>query len=161
MSSRLVLIPAVLTAIWLASAEAWRAIEPDAALFGDPPPRSLVDAIAGRAGVERVYTLIRHRDPNALLMVRDPELAGPEPIEVSPLVLAVAAGDPDVVQMLLDYGAVPTAPANQVAWCLARDNGDEPVKQMIEIALKGVPPVCPSPSSGGGGALRRFAIPRT
>ena len=156
MNSRLVLLPAVLIAIWLIGVEVWRGVSPDSPLFGDPRPRSLAQAISGRAGVDTVYDLLRGRDPNEVLTVTDPTLAGDRAIAVSPLVLAAAAGDPDVVQMLLDHGVIAAAPENRVAWCVARDNGDTVAVRMIEVALHGDRPSCPAVDPSDRTSLRRF-----
>ena len=47
-----ILLPAIAAAVGLGGVEAYRLAVPDASLFGDPPPRSLAEAITRGGGVE-------------------------------------------------------------------------------------------------------------
>jgi hypothetical protein len=137
--------PAVLMALALTVVEAWRAVEPQAAIFGGTPPASMVDSIAGRYGVEETYTFIRNgQDPNGLVAVTHPDYTGRETVRVSPLMLAVAARDSSAVRMLLTFGARLDLPQNARAICLAREIGNEEISSLLDAERNGASPVaCP------------------
>ena len=138
-------MPPMIVAIALAGIEVYRFIEPDAPLFGGPAPASLVESITDGFGVEQTYQFIRMgQDPNAPVRIDDEEYAGGETIQVSPLMLAVAAADGSAVRMLLSFGARLDLPQNRRAECLARELGHREI-QAILVAERGdgsAEPVC-------------------
>ncbi len=84
--------PAVAAAAGLVWLSVYSRLAPDAPIFGGPPPRSIAEAITGGAAVEQTFAFIRDgQDPNALLLFRDEDYTGDAAVEVSPLMLAVAA----------------------------------------------------------------------
>jgi hypothetical protein len=141
--SYLILAPAVLVALALCGMEAYRAIRPDAALFAAPPVESLADAIL-HGSVEQAHAFIRDgRDPNAAITVQDPEIAGGGAVTVTPLVLAVAAGQANAVHMLLGAGARMDLPENVLAICLAEETGDEEILEALRPPPGAPPLTCP------------------
>ena len=120
---------------------------PRAPLFGEPSPASLAEAVTRRFGVEHAYAFIRAgQDPNEPIVVDDPDYTGGRAIRVSPLMLAVAARDSNVVMMLLNFGARLDLPQNRLA--LAQDLGDDDIASIIarEGGLHGS--ACPERGAG-------------
>ena len=60
------------------------------------------------------------------------EYTGGTSISVSPLLLAVAARNMNVVSMLISFGARLDLPQNSLAVCLAQDIGEEDIAEAIE-----------------------------
>jgi hypothetical protein len=152
--SALIAAPAIAAAIALTAIEAYRGIRPESSLFGEPPPASLADAIARRAGVEQAYAFIRAgQDPNGPIVVDDADYTGGAAITTSPLMLAVAARDSSVVLMLLNFGARVDLPQNRLAGCLAQAVGDEVIADIIarEGGLQGA--ACPERRIGTAAPL--------
>jgi hypothetical protein len=138
--------PAIASAVALSGIEAYRLIEPEAALFGGPPPASLAESIADGFGVEQTYQFIRAgQDPNAPIPVNHPDYTEGAAITASPLLLAVAAEDGSAVLMLLSFGARLDLPQNRHVECLARElrNG-EIVKMIADRRGESAPPACAS-----------------
>jgi len=116
----LVSLPMVAAAVVVAGDEVYRHIDPGSPLFGEPPAASLADAITHGLGVEQAYVFIRAgQDPNAPVAVANEDYTGGRMMRVSPLILAIASRDGNVVQMLLNFGARLDLPQNRDAWCLA------------------------------------------
>lgn len=124
--------PALAAAVWLGGIEGYRLVQPQSPLFRrEDPVTSLAQAITVCCRVEDAYAFIRAgRDPNEPLTISDPDYTGGDSISVSPLMLAVAAGNGNVVMMLLSFGAQPDLPQNRLAGCLARELGQ---KEMADI----------------------------
>jgi hypothetical protein len=140
----LIAAPAVIAAIGLAGLEAYRQLDADAALFGGPAPRSVAESIAGGYGVEETYAFIREGlDPNAVFAFSDPDHTEGVQVSVSPLMLAIAAGDSSAVRMLLTFGARLDLPSNRLAPCLARELQHAEIIAILDGATGGQPTECP------------------
>lgn len=139
----LVLLPSVVVAALLTSFEAYRAVDPAAEIFGPPPATSLADAIVHGAPVEQAYPFIRAgQDPNAPVTIASAEFTAGRRVRVSPLMLAVAGREGNVVHMLLNFGARIDLPQNRMAWCLAQQIGNQEVIGIL--AGDGRKPLLPS-----------------
>ena len=135
--------PALAVALVLPVLEAYRLVEPEAPLFGGPPPSSLADAITRGYPVEWAYAFVHAgQDPNAPIAVNAPDYTAGTPVTVSPLVLAVAAGQGNTVLMLFNFGARLDLPQNLVAPCLAQAIGNQ---EVIGILARYGPPGPPVP----------------
>src|SRR5204862_1995601 len=124
----------------------YRRVNPGSLLFGDPPPRTLIDAIErGNQGVEQAYGFIAAgQDPNRPILIDD-ELTGGRPLMASPLMIAIGAKNRNVVQMLLSVGADPALPQNELSLCLARAVGNDAIVEALERHVKGARTVaCPA-----------------
>jgi hypothetical protein len=116
----LLVVPAIVTALGVTGLEAWRWISPHSALFAPPAAATLADAIAAN-DARAAYQFIRAgHDPNGAIAVRHDVITGGRPVEVSPLLWAVATQSEEAVAMLLGFGARLDAPAKHQAVCLAR-----------------------------------------
>ena len=128
-------LPAVAASVGLPALEAYRIVVPDAALFGDPPARSLAEAITHGRGVEAAYPFIRAgQDPNASIVIDDEDYTDGAPMSVSPLIVAIASRDSNIVQMLVNFGARLDVPQNRDAWCFARALGHETIQNVLAAA---------------------------
>src|SRR5688572_17844599 len=93
--------PAIATALTLTAVESLRLADPEAPLLGGPPPATLAQSIIEGFGVEQTVQFIRRgQDPNEPVPVGDAEYTGGGTVHVSPLMLAVAAGDGSAMRML-------------------------------------------------------------
>ena len=130
----LIAAPAIAGAAGLTAIEIYRVLTPDAPLFGDPPAATIVEAIErGNQGVEEAYRFIAAgQDPNRPIMITDEKLTGGRPVMASPLMLAVAAGNRNVVQMLLNVGARLDLPQNRLALCLAKARQSDAIASILE-----------------------------
>jgi len=149
----LMMVPAIATAVGLTAIEGYRAVRPDSQIFGDPPAETFVAAVVrGDLGLEDAHAFIAAgQDPNALIEVSDENLSGGRVVMVSPLLLAVAARNDGVVEMLLAFGARPDLPQNRPAYCLARALGSDEIAAILEGANGGAGETrCPQrpPDSG-------------
>ena len=125
--------PAVVAALGLGTTEAYRLVQPEAPLFHNPAPQSLAQAITRGLGVEHAYAFISAgQDPNEPITFNGTEYTGGTSISVSPLMLAVAARNMNVVSMLISFGARLDLPQNSLAVCLAQDIGEEDIAEAIE-----------------------------
>src|SRR5262245_37054270 len=97
--SLLIAAPAIVAAFGLPAIEAYRVVNPGAPLYGDPPAATIAEAIQrGNQGVEEAYKFIAAgQDPNRPILVNDANLTGGRALMVSPLMLAVAARNRNVV----------------------------------------------------------------
>ena len=129
----LVVAPAVLAALWLIGIKGYRMVQPESSLFRREEARtSLAQAITVCCRFEDAYAFIRAgQNPNQLLTIDDPDYSGGGSIMVSPLILAVAAGNGSVVQMLISFGARPELPQNSLAGCLAQELGQAEILTII------------------------------
>lgn len=126
------MMPAIAVSVMLTTIEMYRAARPDAPLFGGPAPESLVQSIIEGYGVEETYQFIRGgQDPNEPVRVDYEEYTGGPPLTVSPLMLAVAAGDSSAVRMLLSFGASLDRPENSRVGCLARELGNREIEAIL------------------------------
>lgn len=130
-------IPALACALLVCGIDVYRRVNPRSLLFGDPPARTLLEAIErGNQGVEEAYGfIVRGQDPNQPIVVND-ELTGDRPITATPLMIAIAAKNRNVVQMLLSVGADVKLPQNALALCLARAVGNEAIVSALEPHMK-------------------------
>jgi len=138
-------IPALACTMLVSGIAVYRRVSPTSLLFGDPPPRTLIDAIErGNQGIERAYEFIAAgQDPNRPILIGD-DLTGGRPVMASPLMIAIAAKNRNVVQMLLSFGADPTLPQNELSMCLARAVGNDAILSALEPHTKGARQVtCP------------------
>ncbi|HEY6510207.1 MAG TPA: hypothetical protein VIY56_19425 [Vicinamibacterales bacterium] len=126
--SWLIAAPAIAGAIGLAVIEAGG--------FMRPPARvgtvgSFAQALQ-EGGPDRAYAFVRAgHDPNEPIAFRDAALTGGLDITVSPLLLAVASNNENVVLMLLGFGVRTEAPGNRRAACLARRLGHDGLADTI------------------------------
>jgi hypothetical protein len=128
-------------ALTLTAIEALRFADPDAALFGGPPPATLAQSIIEGFGVEQTVQFIRHgQDPNEPVPIDDVEYTGGGKVRVSPLMLAVAAGDGSALRMLLSFGARLDLPQNRYAECLARESRNPEIPAIIAAHRGSAPP---------------------
>jgi hypothetical protein len=149
-------LPALLTAGGVTAIEIYRLANPAAPLFRERRERSIGEAITQGRGVEQVYAFVRAgQDPNERVRVRDSNYTGREALEVSPLMLAIASRDTNVVQMLLDFGVRLELPQNARAWCLARDIGADDAAEVL--VAHGASQDCPAPVPGAATPLERWA----
>jgi hypothetical protein len=134
--------PAIVAAAGLPAVEAYRVVNPSAPLFGDPPAASIVEAIErGNQGVEEAYRfIVAGQDPNRQVLVNDANLTGGHPVMVSPLMLAVAARNRNVVQMLMSFGARLDVPQNSQALCLAKALQNDAIVATLEGSVGEEPP---------------------
>jgi hypothetical protein len=142
-----VAVPALAAAIALPVVEVYRLVQPDAPLFGGPVPSSLTEAITRGHPVERAYAFIHAgQDPNVPVAVNAPDYTDGQTVMVSPLVLAVAAGQGNTALMLLNFGARLDLPQNRLAPCLAQAIGNQEVIGILTRYGGPAPPVpCPAP----------------
>lgn len=149
----LLVMPAVVTALGVTALEAWRWISPHAALFAPPAAATLADAIAAN-DARAAYEFIRAgQDPNGVLTARHDVITGGRPVEVSPLLWAVATQSEDAVAMLLGFGARVDAPAKHQAVCLAVRLGRDDIVQLLELSgADASAEPCPASAGGEGSA---------
>lgn len=147
------LAPALLTAIWLLSADingGWARADPAADM---PFVDTLVDdrfALAFqhiRAGI----------DPNAPIAYRDDTLTNGQELKLTPLLIAIARDRSDTVLMLLSRGIKIDMPGNRYAMCLAKQRGQTRTLEMIPYLTGDNPPTdCPPPAPDGAPALAAY-----
>ncbi|MBI4886405.1 MAG: hypothetical protein HY824_04890 [Acidobacteria bacterium] len=111
-------------------------------------PASLEDAIEN-ASVEGAYAVIAAgHDPNEALGFSHPVLTGGRAIVSTPLLLAVAKRDRDMVSMFLGFGALADLPRTRLAACLADVLGDAEIARVIREAAAEKRKECPALESG-------------
>ena len=142
-------VPAIITAIGLTAIESWRVVSPSSPLFAPPAAVSLADAIA-RDDARAAYAFIRAgQDPNSVVTVRHEELTGGRPVEVLPLIWAVAAQSDNAVAMLLGFGARLDPSTKHQAVCLAVRLGRDDIAQLLQLSGEDASTVpCPAPHAG-------------
>jgi predicted dienelactone hydrolase len=134
-------VPAILGGLASLVLEGARFIRPADPLFVPPVARSFQEAIVG-GDAESAYDFIRaRRDPNAPLDVPLPAANGTV-ARITPLTLGVAAGQTNVVLMLLSHGVRPEIRGNELARCLAAELGDRELLAILTRAIP-APPDCP------------------
>jgi hypothetical protein len=150
----LLVVPAIATALGATGLETWRWISPHSALFARPPAATLADAIAAN-DARAAYEFIRAgQDPNGVIAVRHDVITGGQPVEVSPLLWAVATRSEEAVAMLLGFGARLDAPAKHQAVCLAVRLDRDDIVQLLQLSGADDPAgPCPAISGGEGSAL--------
>lgn len=117
-------LPAAAGAFGLTGVAILRLVAPEADLFGPPPPASFADALTSRRPVDDTYPFIhRGASPNEPLAIADADLTAGVQVAAAPLMIATATGEPNVVSMLLTFGARLDLPQNRHAPCLARELG--------------------------------------
>jgi hypothetical protein len=139
--SWLIAAPAVAGALGLAVIESTGIMRPPARVG---TVGSFADALR-EGGTERAYGFVRDgHDPNAPIAFRDARLTGGVDVKVSPMLLAVASNNENVVLMLLGYGVRMELPDNRRAACLARRLGHDGLADTITRYGGPVPDVsCP------------------
>jgi hypothetical protein len=146
--------PALLGALWIGVTEARSATtsSSSSASFN-----SLADAIQ-HGDVEDAYMFIgAGTDPNVPLSFTDPQLTGGHPVSISPLMLAVATDNDNVVMMLLSFGARMDLPQNALAPCLARRLGYNDLAGMIvRDAMPRANVTCPEAQPDGRAPLLAY-----
>ena len=139
--SWLIAAPAIAAAVGLAVIEVGGIMRPPARLG---PVGSFADAIRD-GSPERAYAFVRAgHDPNELVAFRDAVLTGGLEVKVSPVLLAVASDNENVVLMLLGYGVRMDRPGNRRAACLAARLGRDGLADTI-ARYGGQVPVVPCP----------------
>ena len=139
------LVPAIAATLLVIALEAGRARQPDDPLFDGPPPISMARAILD-GDVEGAFAFVQAgRDPNLPVdaTLADSSTGREHRVRITPLVLAVAAGDANNVSMLLGAGVDMMRPENQLALCLARERRNEPLVTLLTHAVPGEP-ACPA-----------------
>lgn len=117
-----VALPAVFGSAVLART-AWHWIEP-ASPPGPESPQALLDAVAS-GDVSRAHGLIwAGQSANVPLPFSHWRLTSGRSVVVTPLLVAVARDDENMVRMLLTHGAIADDPRNRLAACLAPHVGD-------------------------------------
>jgi hypothetical protein len=81
-------------------------------------PQNLAEAAAFRDGAAVVRRVRGGENPNAPGDVRQ-DFISPAPLTLTPIEAAAVEGRPEIVQLLLDLGAMPDAASWKNAWCLA------------------------------------------
>jgi hypothetical protein len=149
-------VPAIVAACGLSAIEVYRCLQPAAPLFG-AEPASLAEAITGGYAVEYAYRFVRSgQDPNAPIVVDDPDYTGGRVVNVSPLMLAIAARDENTTLMLLNVGARLDVPQNRWARCLAQEIGTQPLLGIIDRFGADLPRACPDRASVATTPLLRW-----
>ena len=124
--------PAVAVALMLTTIESYRLTEPQAEVFGGPPPASLAASITGGFGVEQSYQFIRAgQDPNQPIPLRHEDYTDGKDMRIPPLMLAIAARDSSAVRMLLAFGARLELPQHRNVECLARELGNPEILDIL------------------------------
>ena len=99
-------------------------------------------------------------DPNRDVVLVDADLTGGRPLRVSPLLIAVARRDENMVMMLMSAGARLDVPGNRFAVCLAERLGAPGVAAILRLDAQ--PPATDAPCPEGvpdtGPTLSGFAI---
>jgi hypothetical protein len=151
--------PAIVAAIVIIAVESYRVVQPDSILFAEPPASSFAEALMNRE-VELAYAFVHNgTDPNAMLVVQDVGLTGGRRVEVSPLMLAVAAKNRNAVMMLLSAGVDVDLPANQPSACLAQELGEHDLETMILRGSRApARPPCDPTIDGGTPPLLRYRV---
>ena len=151
-------VPAVIAAMGLTAIQVYRGFNPAAPLFGGEPA-SLAEAITGGYGVEYAYRFVHTgQSPNEPIVVDAPQYTGGRSIRVSPLMLAIAARDDNVVQMLVTFGARLDLPQNRLAACLAQEVNDTFIVSFLarNSDAKAAPVTCRAPATDAPTPLLRW-----
>ena len=126
----LLALPALVGAVGICALDARDLIWPPSPEYIEPAG-SFADAIR-KGDVEDAYAFVRAGvDPNTPIAFRDPDLTRDREVRLSPLLLAVAAHNENVVMMLLSFGARLDLPGNARALCLATRLGYRDLAEMI------------------------------
>ena len=145
--------PAIITALSVSVIETWRWVSPHSPLFAPPAAASMADAIANN-DARGAYGFIRAgQDPNTLITVRHDVITAGRPVEVLPLVWAVATRSDEAVAMLLGFGARLDAPTTRKAVCLAAQLGQDDIAQLLQLSDPDASrDPCPALHAGGESA---------
>ena len=157
----LIASPVAVAAVWLGVIEGYRVVRPESPLFrAQDSLGSLAEAITVCCRVEDAYAFISAgQDPNEPLTIDDSEYTGGGSITVSPLMLAVAAGNGSAVQMLISFGAEPDLPQNRLLGCLARELGQTEMSTIIATYVgEDAQTTCPERLSNDPRSLLRWAF---
>ena len=150
----LLVVPAIATALGVTGLEAWRWISPHSALFAPHAAATLADAIAAN-DARAAHEFIRAgQDPNGRIAVRHDVITDGQPVEVSPLLWAVATQSEETVAMLLGFGARLDAPAKHQAVCLAVRLGRDDIVELLQLSgpdTSAEP--CPASTASGEGSV--------
>lgn len=146
-------LPAIITAIGLITIEAWRGVSPASPLFAPPASASMADAIA-HDDARAAFEFIRAgQDPNTVVTVRHEELTGGRPVEVLPLIWAVATQSDNSAAMLLGFGARLDPSTKRQAVCLATRLGRDDIVQLLHLSGEDASTgPCPPPQTGAESA---------
>jgi hypothetical protein len=126
--------PVIIASFGLCVLETWRWIRPEAPLFATPVATSLADAIASD-DVSGAYKFIRAgQDPNAVIPIQHPVFTGGHPVEVLPLIWAVATQSRGTVAMLLGSGSRLDAATKHQAICLADQLGRADIVHLLRLS---------------------------
>jgi hypothetical protein len=149
----LLVVPAIVTALGVTALEAWRWISPHSPLFAPPAAATLAEAIAANDARAAFEFIRAGQDPNGVIAVRHDVITRGQPVEVSPLLWAVATQSEEAVAMLLGFGARLEAPAKRRAVCLAIRLGRDDIVQLLRLSDRDASPEpCPAVSGGGEGS---------
>jgi hypothetical protein len=138
-----------LGAAFLVGIEAFRAVQPQSALFASPPRENLADAIEADDPLAAFAFVRAGQDPDALVAVRDVRWTADQWVLVSPVIWAVASDSPNSVLMLMTAGAQFPHDQDQRAACFAEALGHDSLAQLLRAYARGqVPQPCPKWRSG-------------
>ena len=139
----LITIPALLSALVLARATrhhvAWWAPARPA-----PTAASLLEAVASREVAVAHALIWEGQSTDVRLPFEHRSLTGGRRVTVTPLLLAAALGDENMVLMLLTYGDQPADRLTSLAACVAYENGRESIGRAIEERYPGIDRSCPA-----------------
>ena len=156
------LLPAAIVGVALTGGLAFHLLVPESTLFeselfDDPAPASFEDALAWRHRVDQTSPFIhRGRSPNDPVVISHPDLTAGAPIAAAPLMIATATGEPNVVRMLLAFGARLELPQNRLAPCLAAELGYDEILGILASAPAALPPVACPPGRDAPAPLLRW-----
>jgi len=109
----------------------------------EPTAAALLDVVSG-SDVLRAWVLVNAGvDTNAPHPFSNRSLTNDEEVLLTPLMLAAARGDENMVRMLLTYAPGADAAHRRMASCLALSRGDGDLAALI---LSGAPPDTPCPA---------------
>lgn len=108
-----------------------------------PSPSALVDLVSGRDVLRAFVMVDAGVDTSDPQPFTDDVLTNDVEVWITPLMLAAARNDDNMVRMLLTYAAAPEARERWMASCLAASRGNAELASLIAAALPGDRP-CPA-----------------
>jgi hypothetical protein len=144
----LMALPAFVGALGVGVFEGRRLVESTAAIEASAVSQSMAAALES-GEVEWVHALIRSgHDPSRPIVYRHPDLTGNVAITTTPLLIAVARHDENMVMTLLSSGAGGNAAHSRLAACLAAAIGHAALARSISETVGQPATECPSIAPG-------------